>query len=86
VNVWLWGATALLVLLVPLGAYAAFATSRLDALVALEAGGAIFTLALVLLAEGFRRTAYTTLGLVAAVVTFAGSLVFVRFFERELEP
>ena len=84
-NHWLWAATALLALLVPLLGVTAFAP-RLDALVAAEAAGAIVTLALVLLAEGFHRSAYTVLGLVAAVLTFAGSLVFVRFFERELDP
>jgi multisubunit Na+/H+ antiporter MnhF subunit len=59
---------------------------RFDALVAVEAAGSIFTLALVLLAQGFHRTAYTVLGLVAAILTFAGAMVFVRFFEKELDP
>jgi multisubunit Na+/H+ antiporter MnhF subunit len=59
---------------------------RFDALVAVEAGGSIFTLALVLLAQGFHRTAYTVLGLAAAILTFAGAMVFVRFFEKELDP
>lgn len=84
-NVWLWCATTLLALLAPLGVYAFVARSKLDALVAVEAAAAIFTLVLVLLAEGFRRSAYTSLAVVAAVITFAGSLVFVRFFERELD-
>jgi multisubunit Na+/H+ antiporter MnhF subunit len=85
VNAWLWAATALLALLVPLLGVAAFAP-RLDALVAVQAAGAIATLALVMLAEGFERSAYTILGVVAAVLGFVGSLVFVRFFERELDP
>jgi multisubunit Na+/H+ antiporter MnhF subunit len=84
-NPWLWAATVLLVLLVPLGAVA-LAAPRLDALVAVEAAGTLVTLALVCLAEGFDRSAYTVLGLVAAVVTSVGGLVFVRFFERELDP
>jgi multisubunit Na+/H+ antiporter MnhF subunit len=50
------------------------------------AGASIFTLALVVLSQGFHRVSYTVLALVAAVLTFAGSMVFVRFFERELEP
>lgn len=84
-NVFLWAGTALVALELPLLLFAARAR-RLDALVAVEAGGSIWTLALVLLSQGFHRTAYTVLGLVAAVLTFAGSMVFVRFFERELDP
>jgi multisubunit Na+/H+ antiporter MnhF subunit len=39
-----------------------------------------------LLSQGFHRSAYTILSVVAAVLTFAGTMVFVRFFERELDP
>jgi multisubunit Na+/H+ antiporter MnhF subunit len=85
VNVFLWGGTLLVVLELPLLVFALRAP-RFDALVALEACAAIFTLALVLLAQGFHRVSYTVLGLVAAVLTFAGSMVFVRFFEQELDP
>jgi multisubunit Na+/H+ antiporter MnhF subunit len=38
------------------------------------------------LAQGFHRSAYTILAVVAAMLTFLGGMVFVRFFERELEP
>jgi multisubunit Na+/H+ antiporter MnhF subunit len=85
VNAFLWAGTALVALELPLLVFAARAP-RLDALVAVEAAASIFTLALLLLAQGFHRTSYTVLGLVAAVLTFAGSMVFVRFFEHELEP
>jgi hypothetical protein len=85
VNQWLWAATALVVLMAPLLAVALFA-ARIDAFVAAQAAGANLTLALVMLSEGFERTSYTVLGIVAAVLTAAGSLVFVRFFERELDP
>jgi multisubunit Na+/H+ antiporter MnhF subunit len=60
--------------------------SRLDALVALQAAGGLWTVALMLLAQGFHRSAYTVLAVVAALLTFGGGLVFVRFFERELDP
>jgi hypothetical protein len=86
VNQWLWASTALVALQLPLLVYAALSRSRLDALVALEACGALTTLALVTLSEGFHRTAYTILGAVAAALTVGGSFVFVRFFERELDP
>lgn len=84
-NAFLWAGTALVALEVPLLVFAARAP-RLDALVTLEAAATIFTLALLLLAQGFHRTSYTVLGLVASVLTFAGSMVFVRFFEHELDP
>lgn len=84
-NQWLWASTVLIGLQLPLLVYAALAP-RLDALAALEGCGALTTLALVTLSEGFHRTAYTILAVVAAVVTIAGSFVFVRFFERELDP
>ena len=84
-NAFLWTGTALVALELPLLLFAMRAP-RLDALTAVAAGGTILTLALVLLAQGFHRTAYTVLGLVAAVLTFAGSMTFVRFFEKELDP
>jgi multisubunit Na+/H+ antiporter MnhF subunit len=84
VNVFLWAATVLVVLELPLLLYASLAT-RIDALAALQASGTIFTLALIALAQGFQRSAYTILAVVAAVLTFTGGMVFVRFFERELE-
>ena len=84
-NVFLWSATALILLELPLLAFV-LAAPRIDALVALQAAGSIWTLALVRLAQGFHRSAYTVLGLVAAVLTFAGAMVFVRFFQRELDP
>jgi multisubunit Na+/H+ antiporter MnhF subunit len=84
VNVFLWAATLLVVLELPLLLYASLATP-IDALAALQASGTIFTLTLIALAQGFHRSAYTILAVVAAVLTFAGGMVFVRFFERELE-
>lgn len=84
-NVFLWTATALMVLELPLLLYAAFA-ARLETLAILQTAGAIFTLALIALTQGFHRSSYSILAVVAAVLTFAGTMVFVRFFERELEP
>ena len=84
-NQWLWASTLLIAFEVPLLVFGAFA-ARLDALVALQAAGGIAAMALITLAEGFHRTSYTILAVVASVLTFAGSMVFVRFFERELDP
>ncbi|HEY6961349.1 MAG TPA: hypothetical protein VI408_05595 [Gaiellaceae bacterium] len=85
-NAFLWASTALVVLELPLLFLAMRTRSRLDALVAVQAASSIWVLALVLLAQGFHRVAYTVLGLVASVLTFGASLVFVRFFEKELDP
>jgi multisubunit Na+/H+ antiporter MnhF subunit len=85
VNAFLWAGTFLVALELPLLVFAVRAP-RLEALVGVQAAGSIWTLALVLLAQGFHRVAYTVLGLVAAVLGFAGTLVFVRFFEQELDP
>jgi multisubunit Na+/H+ antiporter MnhF subunit len=85
VNVFLWAAVGLVALELPLLAYVFFAP-RLDALVGLQVAGTIFTLTLICLAQGFERTSYTILAVVASVLTFAGGLAFVRFLDRELEP
>lgn len=65
---------------------AASVGSRIGALPALQAAGGIWAVALMLLAQGFERSAYTILAVVASLLTFAGGMVFVRFFERELDP
>jgi multisubunit Na+/H+ antiporter MnhF subunit len=78
VNLWLIGATALLVGLAPC-LLVALRASLLDALIAAELAGTVTTVALVLLAEGYHRTSYFTLPIVLAVLTFVGGLAFVRF-------
>ena len=45
----------------------------------------VWTVSLVVLAQGFHRSAYTILAVVGALLTFAGGMVFVRFFDRELD-
>ena len=82
-NMWLVGATFLLLGLVPCGVVA-LRESRLDALVGLQAGGSVTTLVLVLLAEGFERSAYMGLPLVVAIAGFVGTLVAARFLGRGL--
>ncbi len=53
-----------------------------DGLVALELANGIATLALLLLAEGFKRSVYFNLALALTVMSFVGGLVLVRFLER----
>jgi len=83
VNVWLWGATALLVGMVPCG-WIALRDSLIDALVALEVAGTLTTLVLVLFAEGFNRAAYMGVPIVYAFVAFVGALLITRFLGRHL--
>jgi multisubunit Na+/H+ antiporter MnhF subunit len=58
--------------------------SAMEGLVALELGGVISTLVFLLLAEGFQRQPFVDLALVLAVLSFVGSLAFVRYMEREI--
>jgi multisubunit Na+/H+ antiporter MnhF subunit len=80
-NVWLWAAVALLVGLVPC-LWVAMRSSYLGAVAALELGSTVTTLVLVLIAQGLHHDSFMDLALVSAVLSFAGSLTFVRFLER----
>jgi multisubunit Na+/H+ antiporter MnhF subunit len=82
-NVWLWGATALLVGFVPCG-WVAMRASRVDALVAVELAGTVTILALVLLSEGFNRASYMGVPLALAFMSFVGALLIARFLGRHL--
>jgi multicomponent Na+:H+ antiporter subunit F len=82
-NVWLWGATALLIGFVPCG-WVALRETRMDGLVGLEVAGTISTLVLVLLAEGFDRASYYSVPIALAFLSFVGALLFVRFLSRHL--
>jgi len=59
--------------------------SAMEGLVALQLAGEIAALVLLLLAEGFQRQPFADLALILAVLSFVGSLVFLRFME-EREP
>jgi multicomponent Na+:H+ antiporter subunit F len=59
--------------------------SVMEGLVALQLAGEIVALVLLLLAEGFQRQPFADLAIILAVLSFVGSLVFVRFME-EREP
>ena len=82
-NVWLWGATVLLLGLVPCG-WVAMRETRVDALVALEVAGSVVTLALVLLTEGFHRASYMDLPVLLAFMSAVGALILARFLGRHL--
>jgi multicomponent Na+:H+ antiporter subunit F len=81
-NEWLWAAAALTVglaalLVVPLRA------RRFDGVIALEAAGADAALIMLLLSEGTRRQPFADLAIVLAAMSFAGSIVYLRFMERD---
>jgi multisubunit Na+/H+ antiporter MnhF subunit len=58
----------------------------LDGLVALELAGALSTLALLCLAEGFHRGSYFGVAIVCAVLSWIGGLVMARFLGKAREP
>ena len=82
-NVWLWGATALLLGFVPCG-WIAVRETRMDAVVALQLAGTVTTLTLVLLCQGFDRPSYYTVPIVLAFASFVGGLLIARFMGRHL--
>jgi multisubunit Na+/H+ antiporter MnhF subunit len=81
VNAFLVAATALLVGLVPLGAVA-LRRRPIDGLVALELAGAVTVLVLLCLVEGFHRSSFFDVPVIAALTTWIGGLVFARFLGR----
>jgi multisubunit Na+/H+ antiporter MnhF subunit len=83
VNAFTIAATALLAGYVPLG-YVALRLREIDGVVALELGGALTTLVLLCLGEGFHRSAYFDVPVVCAALTWVGGMVFARFFGRFL--
>lgn len=68
----------------PLG-WVALRGREIDAVVALELGGAMATLVLLCLGEGFHRSAYFDVPIVCVALTWIGALVFTRFFAKEVE-
>jgi multisubunit Na+/H+ antiporter MnhF subunit len=77
-NGWLWAATALAAALVPLLLVAALGDAQ-QGLVASEAAGIDAALALLLFAEGTQSQSFASLALAAAVMSFIGSLAYIRF-------
>jgi multicomponent Na+:H+ antiporter subunit F len=80
---YLIAAAALLVQIGPLVVFSVKAKPQ-DGLVALNVGGDIATLVLLLLAAGTGRPPFFELAIVSAVLSFAGGLAYARFLERWL--
>lgn len=81
-NIWLDAATVLLLGLLLLAL--ALRGSALDGIAALQLGGTVVSVDLLLLAEGFHRSSYLVLPVVAAILSFVGTLVYLRLL-RHLE-
>ncbi len=83
-NEWILAAVVLLIGgAVPLGLVCLLGDA-MEGVVALSLAGVIAALVLLLLAEGFHRQPFVDLALALAVMSFIGSLAFIRFLEREL--
>jgi multicomponent Na+:H+ antiporter subunit F len=83
VSTYLVGAAVLLVGLAPMMVFAVRAKPA-DGLVALNVGGTIATIVLVLLSAGTDREPFFDLAVVSAILSFAGGLGYARFLERWL--
>jgi multicomponent Na+:H+ antiporter subunit F len=80
-NEWQLAAGVLSAALLPCG-WVCIRRSFAEGLVAVQLAGTIAALAVLVLAEAERRQPFAILALVLAVVSFAGTLVYVRFLER----
>jgi len=80
-NAFIWAATALVIMVLPLLAIAVL-RRPIDGLVALELAGVLLTLTLLCLAEGFHRSFEYTLAIMAAVLGTISGLVYARFLGR----
>lgn len=76
-------ATALLAGFLPLG-FVCLRSRPIDAVAALELGGALATTILLCLAESFHRSAYFDVPVVCAALTWVSGMVFARFLGRHL--
>jgi multisubunit Na+/H+ antiporter MnhF subunit len=81
VNAFVVAAFVLLLGFVPLGLLCVFAR-EIDGVVALELGGALATLVLLCLAEGFHQSFSFDVPVICAAGTWISGLVFARFFSR----
>lgn len=82
-SIYLIAAAVMLVGLAPLIVFATRASPP-DGLVALNIGGDIATLVLLLLAAGTGREPFFDLAVVSALLSFVGGLAYARFLERWL--
>jgi multicomponent Na+:H+ antiporter subunit F len=80
-NEWEIAAAVLTAALVPCGAVC-LRRSFAEGVVGVQLAATVAALALLVLAEGEGRQPFASLALVLVVLSFAGTLVFLRFLER----
>jgi multicomponent Na+:H+ antiporter subunit F len=78
---WHIAAAVLVAALIPCG-WVCLRRSFAEGVVAVQLGGTIASLALLVLAEAERREPFGSLAIVLAALSFAGTLIFLRFLER----
>ncbi|MEA2616333.1 MAG: multicomponent Na+:H+ antiporter subunit [Chloroflexota bacterium] len=78
---WTAAASVLLAALVPV-ALVVWRRGEMDGVVALELGGVVVILLMLLLAEAYGDPAFADLAVVLAMLGLGSGLVFVRFLER----
>jgi multicomponent Na+:H+ antiporter subunit F len=83
VNAWLMAAVGFLVLLLPAGVLA-IRGDLFERIVGMQLSSTIGTLTLVLLAQGFARDVYFDLAVVTGVLSFVGTLFYIRALESWL--
>jgi multicomponent Na+:H+ antiporter subunit F len=81
-NEWEIAAAVLTAALIPCGAVCLRA-SFAEGVVGVQLSATLAGLALLVLAEGEGRQPFATLALVLVILSFAGTLVFLRFLERQ---
>lgn len=82
-SAYLIGAAVMLAGIAPLIVFAVRA-SPAEGLIALDLGGTIATLVLLLIAAGTGRQPFFDLAIVSAVLSYAGGLLYARLLERWL--
>jgi len=78
---WTAAASVLLAALAPV-ALVVWRRAEMDGVVALELGGVVVILLMLLLAEAYGDPAFADLAVVLAMLSLGSGLVFVRFLER----
>ena len=82
-NIWLAGAFALLLGLLPL-AWVVQRASIAQAVVAAQLASSLFALVLLLLAQGYGQPSFADLALAVAILSVPSGLLYAHFFERWL--
>jgi len=81
-NIWLVAEIGLLLAAIPCACVILRAPSLSDCLVALQMGGVIAVLTLVVLAQAMARPAFYDLGIVTSVLSFGSGIMLAHFLER----